>query len=120
MSADLIMSENLRWNARLDLSHNKTTLLNLGTKTTAEYISQGGNLAGVTNILIPGKEVGLFYGYNVEGLVQYSDFKDNGTPDFPYIGTEGEQAPGVWKIQDYNKDGLINTRRQADTWKNTT
>lgn len=109
LSADLIRSEDLRWNARLNLSHNKTKLLNLGTKTTPEYVSQGGNLAGVTNILIPGQEIGLFYGYTVEGLVQASDFKQDGTPDFPYIGTAGEQAPGVWKLLDYNNDGLINT-----------
>ncbi len=59
--------------------------------------------------LLQGKEIGLFYGYVVEGLVQYADFKENGDPDFPFIGTAGEQAPGVWKLQDFNNDGLINT-----------
>ncbi len=29
LSADLIKSQNIQWNARLNISHNKTTLLNL-------------------------------------------------------------------------------------------
>ncbi|MCO5238415.1 MAG: TonB-dependent receptor [Chitinophagaceae bacterium] len=109
LQADIIRSRSFRYNTRLNLSHNKTILLNLGDRTSSDYTTIGGNLqGGVAAILTPGKEVGRFFGYKVTGLAQPSDFNTNGTPDYPYAGSAADHGPGTWKYEDLDKSGKIN------------
>ncbi len=103
LQADIIRQKDLRLSTRFNISRNINTLLNLGSKTTSDYVGIGGNLlGGVSGILTPGQEVGQFYGYRVTGLIQESDFKDS-APTYAYPGSLTDQVPGGWKYQD--KDG---------------
>lgn len=108
VQAEVIRQRGFRYNTRFNISHNKTTLLNLGTKKTSDYVGISGNLlGGVSGRLTPGQEVGQFFGYKVIGLVQSGDIK-NGTPSYPYPGALADQIPGTWKYQDVNGNGSIN------------
>ena len=86
----------------------------------------------------PGEELGLFFGYKVTGLIQPDDlvdyangnfnirtepgFDEDGNPIDVQIfatttrnnngnGNPGQNAPGLWKFEDVDEDGLIT---QAD------
>lgn len=108
LQSDIIRTKKFRYNTRLNISHNKTTLLNLGTRTASDYVGISGNLlGGVSGILTPGEEVGRFFGYKVIGLVQESDFKTDGTPDYAYAGGLNEQIAGTWKYEDLDNSGNI-------------
>lgn len=109
LQADIIRAKDFRYNTRVNISRNKTTLVDLGDRTVSDYVGISGNLlGGVSGILTPGEEVGRFFGYKVTGLVQESDFNTDGTPNYPYAGGTTEQIPGTWKYDDFVKDGVIN------------
>lgn len=114
LSAKIVKSGDFQYNTKLEISHNKTVLLNLGDVTAPQYIGLGGNLSGgVSGILQPGKEIGLFYGEKVTGLVQTGDIV-GGVPNYAFAGSASDQVAGEWKFQDVNKDGKIdNNDRQV-------
>jgi TonB-linked SusC/RagA family outer membrane protein len=110
ISADIIRNNNLKFTSSLNLSRNINKLINLGTRTDNQYTSLGGNLqGGISNVLTPGQPIGQFYGYQVIGLAQKSDFVNgvNGAPKYPYIGNPSDQVAGGWKYADLNNDGKI-------------
>ncbi|PQA59906.1 SusC/RagA family TonB-linked outer membrane protein [Siphonobacter curvatus] len=107
VQANIIQKKNLVWSSRLNVSRNINTLLDLGERKTPDYVNISGNLLGGTSgILIPGQQVGQFYGLRVIGLAQPSDFTNEGTPQYPYA-ILSDQIPGTWKYQDLNNDGKI-------------
>lgn len=107
VQAQVIQKKNLTLSTRLNVSRNVTTLLNLGERTTPDYVNISGNLLGGTSgILIPGREVGLFFGNKIIGLAQPGDFDAEGNPNYPY-GILNDQIPGTWKYQDLDGDGKI-------------
>ncbi|HET7116214.1 MAG TPA: SusC/RagA family TonB-linked outer membrane protein [Hanamia sp.] len=108
ITADIINKKNTQLSTQFNISRNKNVLVNLGDRTAPTYVSIGNNLiGGVSGILIPGQEIGQFYGYKLTGLVQTSDFDANGNPTYPYPGPVAVQHPGAVKFQDINKDGRI-------------
>ncbi len=109
ISADIIDKKHTRLSTQFNISHNKNVLVNLGDRTAPTYVSIGNNLiGGVSGILIPGQEIGQFYGYQLTGLVQPADFDGSGKPNYPFPGAVAVQHPGAVKFQDNNKDGKIN------------
>ncbi|SEM84358.1 TonB-linked outer membrane protein, SusC/RagA family [Mucilaginibacter gossypiicola] len=109
VNANIVSSGAFRYSTKVTISHNKNVLLNLGDLTAPQYVSLGGNLqGGVSGILKPGQEIGLFYGYTVAGLVQTGDIV-NGVPKYPYPGAASGQIAGQWKFADVNGDGQINS-----------
>jgi TonB-linked SusC/RagA family outer membrane protein len=108
ISADILNKKHTQLSTQFNISRNKNTLVNLGDRTAPTYVSIGNNLiGGVSGILIPGQEIGQFYGYQLTGLVQTDDFT-NGTPNYSFPGAVAVQHPGAVKFQDNNKDGKIN------------
>jgi len=108
ISADIISRKNMELTTQFNISRNKNVLVNLGDRTAPTYISIGNNLiGGVSGILVPGQEIGQFYGYQLTGLVQTKDFDADGKPSYPYPGPAAVQHPGAVKFQDTNKDGKI-------------
>lgn len=108
LNANIIQNHDFSYNSKLSISHNKNVLLNLGDFTASQYVNINGNLqGGVSGILQPGKEIGLFYGENLIGLVQQGDITD-GVPNYPFAGAASDQVPGQWKYEDVNNDGVIN------------
>lgn len=107
LQGDIVRNKNFRFTSRVAISRNRNTLINLGDRTAEQYIGLGGNLqSGTASVLIPGKEIGYFYGYHVIGLAQASDFT-NGVPNYAYAGGPTNQIPGTWIYEDRNKDGKI-------------
>lgn len=120
LQADVVRTKSFRYNTRFNISHNKTTLLNLGDRTASDYVGIGGNLlGGVSGILTPGKEVGRFFGYKIIGLAQEADFNTDGTPNYAYAGGVSDQIPGTWKYDDLNKDGKITSDDRQVLGKST-
>ena len=108
LQGDIIRKKDFTLSTRVNISRNKNTLLNLGTKTTSDYVGIGGNLlSGVSGILTPGQPIGQFFGYKVTGLVQEKDIP-GGTPNYAYPGGLTDQVAGGWKYLDLNGDGTIN------------
>lgn len=78
-----VTTKNFNWSSNFNISHNKTILIDLGNFdpfAATNIANLGGNLVGgASHVLIPGREIGLFYGFKVDGLYQLSDFEANGT-----------------------------------------
>ncbi|MGQ8336844.1 TonB-dependent receptor [Sunxiuqinia sp. A32] len=111
IQARVVNKRDFKYSTSLNISHNKTILLDLGDKTSSDYVSVGGNLlAGVSGILTPGEEIGIFYGYKVIGLAQIGDFDSEGKPTYAFpSGTNSYQIPGTWKFEDVDGDEEINS-----------
>lgn len=108
---NIIEKKNTQLSTQFNISRNKNVLVNLGANTAPTYVSIGNNLVGgVSGILIPGQEIGQFYGYKLTGLVQTTDFDGNGKPNYPFPGSASIQHPGAIKYQDTNKDGVIDIK----------
>ena len=100
-----VISNNLvkkfKWNTSFNFSANKNTILSLGDRDSIP------NSAGpFTNeswaILVEGEEVGTFYGYEFDGIVQLDDDLD-AIPKF--VGETLQ--PGNRYYRDLNNDGII-------------
>lgn len=93
--------EEFKWNTSLNFSTNKNTILNLADR---DSIPNASNLfgKGTWALLVEGQEVGTFYGYVADGIVQIGDNIES-TPAF-----SGESLqPGDRKYKDINGDGII-------------
>lgn len=107
VGANIVNNNGFSYSTKIEISHNKNILLNLGDITAPQYTALGGNLAGgVSGILQPGKEIGVFYGQKVIGLVQQGDIV-GGVPQYAFPGSASDQIPGEWKYQDINGDKVI-------------
>lgn len=133
---DVFRNENFSWTTKLNWTKNKTKLIKYGTN---EFVDGPGIAANFFQInatrTYPGEELGLFYGYNVVGLIQPEDLIDYENGNFNIrtesvddgSGTITEQqiyattarnnagtgnpnanTPGLWRFEDVNGDGIIN------------
>lgn len=103
-------SRDFTYEANITFSRNKTYVVDLGDFDPASQgvLRSGSNLlGGGTSILIPGRELGLFYGYNVIGLYQQSDFGNTGNLIVPAPLNSNDNTIGRYKYEDINKDGKI-------------
>ena len=106
IQADVVRKKDVSFITRINVSHNKNTLVNLGDRKDPFYQSLGGNLlGGIYGVLKPGEEIGQFYGFKVSGLTQASDFT-GGVPNYPFFGVAADQRPGNWKYE-ADKDGKL-------------
>lgn len=89
------------WNVNLTGAYNKNEILNLAG---LEDIPTGFGILGITNwqLLEEGGEIGAFYGYQSDGIVQLSDSPVN----TPLFATDAF-TPGERKYKDLNGDGKI-------------
>lgn len=116
---NVLRKKDLTFSSRLSVSRNVNILRDLGDRTTPDYINISGNLLGGTSgILVPGEEVGQFFGYKIIGLAQTKDFDAEGKPLYPSPGV-AEQIPGAWKYEDKNGDGQINADDRQVLGKST-
>lgn len=118
-----IMKKNFAWDSNFTFSLNRNKVLEINTQTGFETRSVNGNEYGVTeptiiNYIVPGKPIGMFYGYRVIGRFEsaedfyYKDADGNiqRTPVMSAV-SEIDEKTGVW-IGDYiykdlNEDGVI-------------
>ncbi|QDH81302.1 TonB-dependent receptor [Echinicola soli] len=95
------------WRPNFNISFNKSKILDLGDDGSDIY---GPDLAqnivsAPGNIMREGEPFGTFYGYKIIGLIQPSDFDEEGNPSFPLHN--GDRGIGHWKYEDVNGDGII-------------
>tara|TARA_R110002096_G_scaffold436058_1_gene666583 strand:- start:25033 stop:28164 length:3132 start_codon:yes stop_codon:yes gene_type:complete len=98
-----INTENFKWDTNITAAYNKNEILDLGG---LDDIQTGANILGITGWqkLVEGGEVGAFYGYVSDGIMQLDDTPAN-TPLFATDG--GVVIPGERKYKDLNGDGVL-------------
>lgn len=92
------------WRSTLNFALNRNRVLNLGGPNSVNPGNERfGFFIGDQNstIVQVGQPIGTFYGYKVNGLFQ------NG--DTCYLTDTKQCAPGEYKVQDTNGDGVINS-----------
>lgn len=92
-----------------NLTYLKNRVTSLGEKGEPIY---GGNLEypnnlGYVNKTTIGAPIACFYGWKTGGLMQESDFDENGNSMVPTFASSKKFKPGDMKFIDINKDGVI-------------
>ena len=108
IGSDIVETPVFSWNTNLNLSRNISTILDLGPLGNDIFgPSPSDNIVtDPANIIRVGAPFGSFYGYNVIGLIQKTDFDSNGNPIIPLLG--GYSGLGSWKFEDIDGDGVVN------------
>ena len=98
-----INTENFKWDTSFTVAYNKNEILDLGG---LDDIPTGADILGITGWqkLVEGGEIGAFYGYASDGIMQLDDTPAN-TPLFATDG--GVVTPGERKYKDLNGDGVL-------------
>lgn len=127
---DIFNNNSFTWTTKLNWTRNKSMILEYGANAFIDGPTLGGNFFQVpSSRTFIGQELGLFYGYNVVGLIQAADLVDypkanfairtepktdaNGVitqvPLYPTTGNgSGHNSPGYFRFEDINGDGIIN------------
>ncbi|RIA08602.1 TonB-linked SusC/RagA family outer membrane protein [Flavobacteriaceae bacterium MAR_2010_72] len=98
-----VASENFKWDTNITVAYNKNEILDLAG---LNEIPTGSSILGISSwqLLVEGGEIGAFYGYVSDGIMQLDDTPAN-TPLFATDG--GVVTPGERKYKDLNGDGVI-------------
>ncbi|MFV0267186.1 MAG: SusC/RagA family TonB-linked outer membrane protein [Draconibacterium sp.] len=109
VQANIVQNKDFQWSTGITFNNNKTIVKDLGSPGA---IIEGRELMATffsepSNIMQEGQPFGAFKGYVVEGLVQESDFDEDGNPTFATMN--GEKALGSWKFADIDSSGVINS-----------
>ncbi|MCD8313843.1 MAG: SusC/RagA family TonB-linked outer membrane protein, partial [Bacteroidales bacterium] len=114
------------WQISGNIGLNRAKITDLGLEPTdfgclGELVGYYGNTIGdhfgIVNIFLADKAPGLFYGYQTQGIVQYSDLTSDGVAFTKPDGTTGyyktfegtSPAAGDIKFVDQNGDGVVDT-----------
>ncbi|QBN20444.1 SusC/RagA family TonB-linked outer membrane protein [Flavobacterium nackdongense] len=116
ISADIIKSKNFLWNVYGNISKYKNEIANLGlppaefgSNTYSAFlgnqVSAGNTFKTPANIFIEGKESGLFWGYQTDGII-------NNSEELALASTFGGIAPrlGDVNLVDQNGDKIIDAK----------
>lgn len=108
-----INSDNFSWNSTLVFSHYKNNLVSIqdGLSLTQDVNLNGYQQTTVTNTLVD-QPIGLFYGYQTDGLFTDMDALNSAPLQFGQtVGTApGQTYLGDVKYVDVNGDGVIDTK----------
>lgn len=103
LSFNVIQKSNFSWNLDCVYSYNRNMVVDLGD---TKKISLGTQFAGwindETHFLSEGYPMGVFYGYQVEGV-----FVDQEDVDAHPKQTAIYASPGQYKLKDMNNDGIV-------------
>ncbi len=121
-----IRNDNFRWSTDFNISSFKNKVIALGP--------EGDPIRSSSHITQIGRPIGMFHGYQVDGVFMNQAEVDKG-PIFG-IGTSNQSRPGDLRFVDKNNDGQINSLDQGEmgnpypdftygmtnniTWKNLT
>ncbi len=98
-----IKSDHFTWDTNITAAYNKNEIINLAG---LDNIPTGNSILGLTGWqrLVEGGQIGAFYGYVSDGIMQIGDTPAN----TPLFGTDnGIVTPGERKYKDLNGDGKI-------------
>jgi len=113
-----VQNKNFTWTTDFNISFMRNELRSLQSGVNAMYTRSGfdSNFTENDYMAVVGSSLGLIYGYEFDGVYQYSDF--NTTPEGNLVLKEGVTnnarytegvAPGVVKYKDQDGDGIITT-----------
>ncbi len=116
-----IQTKDFTWQTNFNISFIRNELKSLASGVDAMYARSGfdSNFTSYDYIAKVGESLGLIYGYEFDGIYQYSDF--NQTPDGKWILKDGvvnnsgyktkdtDLEPGCVKYKDQDGDGEITT-----------
>lgn len=133
---DIFNNENFSWTSKLNWTRNRTTLIDYGVNEFVDGPGIAANFFQINATrTFPGQELGLFYGYKVVGLIQPEDLVNYAAGNFNIRtelvddgngnlveqqiyattarnnagnGNSAANAPGLWRFEDVNGDGIIN------------
>lgn len=110
-----IQKKNFSWESSFNISflRNELRALQDGADAMFSRSGFGGSFTEYDYVAYVGQSLGLMYGYEFDGVYQYSDF--NTTPDGQLILKNGvtnntrlsDIEPGMVKYKDQNGDGII-------------
>ena len=136
LAYDVIKKENFSWTSKINWTKSVTKLVDYGVNEFVDGPGIAANFFQINATRsYPGEELGLFFGYKVTGLIQTEDLIDYANGNFniktvPGVDADGNatqeqlfattvrnnnstgnpsaNAPGLWKFEDVNGDGIIN------------
>ncbi len=112
LSADIIDNDKFSWNVYGNIAFNENEITDLGIPTRpvgqneySYYFGDfiGGDISDTPNIFIEGQPVGLFWGYETNGIVS-----DASLPNAPDPGQDPEVGHILYV--DQNEDGIIDQK----------
>lgn len=92
-----VTTDNFSWTSAINGTFNQSEVIDLGSNPRI--------ISGGTHLFQPGEEFGVFFGRKNAGLIQQSDFDNNGDPTFATLGPDN--ALGQIRYQDLDGDGTI-------------
>jgi len=121
LSSKNIIKKDFKWSTEFNISHNKSTVVDLGLVKFIPVYMPGGWIQDVGRITV-GKPIGEAYGYVFDGIYQISDFTWQNNSDQEILPAnrsyqlkEGVVSvsgvnvkPGSHKFKDLSGDGIIN------------
>lgn len=115
-----IQTRNFTWQTNFNISFIRNTLKSLASGVNYMQARSGfdSNFTSYDYMAIVGQSLGLIYGYEFDGIYQYSDFYSvpgsstlvlkEGVTSNPSLGNR--LAPGAVKYKDQDGDGVITTK----------
>lgn len=107
LGAHIIESDKFQWNTLINYSANRSKILSLGEDGSDIFgRAPGTNIVNTSsNVMRVGEVFGALYGYEITGLIQESDFDENGAPLIPLNTNYGVR--GSYKFKDADGNGTI-------------
>lgn len=126
IGADIVKTDNFKWSANFNISHNQNIIKSLGKDVTGAgleyYLQSSGWVNSIQDFKVEvGKPIGQFYGYVTDGWYKVEDFNfdpttnrytlKSGVPNgsAAALGSKGPK-PGDLKLKDLNGDGVIDDK----------
>ncbi|RYY62378.1 MAG: TonB-dependent receptor [Chitinophagaceae bacterium] len=117
-----LRTKQFTWTTSLNLSANRNTILDLGSRSYLDVFIDGGWHYNAGRVA-PGKPIGSMYGFVADGIYQMSDFnwQNNNDPAIPEYARDYSlrsgvvvfngtfSRPGDIKFKDINGDGVVDT-----------
>ena len=111
----IILDNSIKWTADFNIAFNKNKVTSLGDLVSQNWMIVPGCSNWNTAMLQVGKPVGLWYGYQTDGLWQQTDFDWNNATNKWMLkaGSDGKlpaalstAQPGLWKFKDISGKGI--------------
>jgi TonB-linked SusC/RagA family outer membrane protein len=100
-------NEGFSWTTNFNLSMNRNKVLDLGKVINTEGKEEDRRLESGNGFTLVGEPLGVFYGYQVQGIFQSQD-------EVAAAATQsGSTAPGDIRFRDLNNDGIINEKDRS-------
>lgn len=98
--ANLADRANFSWDASFNISTYRNEITDLGTENNIVTRTHGVNVSGPSGMLIVGEPLGIFTGFQTDGIYKSQE-------EIDADGRTGRVNVGEWRFVDVNEDGVI-------------